>query len=257
MAMLAILILTYNVEANITECIKSAQFADEIVVIDSGSTDKTIEIATSLGVKCIFHSMREGFAAQRNFALTQTNAEWVMFLDADERITSELSDEIRSVISNQEAYSWEILRVNILFGQRVYYGGHSPDWSLRLYPRTAIRWEGSVHEKALVTLPVRKLKNTMLHYTYTTWDRYLFKLSQYTSLMAQQMFEHQKKARFIDIVFRPWFAFLRFYLLKSGWRDGKIGFIMAVFHGFYTMTKYVRLYTLHKQKEYNDESRNF
>ena len=247
MGKLAVLILTYNEEKNICDCMQSVDFADEVIVIDSGSTDRTVELATQLGAKCIDHPMDEGFSGQRNFALTQTKAEWVLFLDADERIMPELAAEIRAVVKENKENAYEILRINVVFGTIVKHGGHSPDYSLRLYPREAIKWQGLVHEQALVSLPVNKLKNHMLHHTYTNWDRYFFKFNQYTTMMADQMHKRGKKARFTDITFRPWAGFLRFYVFKSGWRDGKIGFILAVFHFFYTMTKYVKLYYLQKE----------
>lgn len=245
---IAVLILTFNEENNIRQCIESVTFADEVMIIDSGSTDHTLDIASSLGAKVVSHAMTEGFAGQRNFALQQTQAEWVLFLDADERITPELAVEIQEILRVGEAFAYNILRRNIIFGQEVGYGGHSPDFSLRLYPRTAISWQGLVHEQANVTLPIKKTKYAMLHYTYMSWDRYFFKFNQYTTMMAEKMLENGKKTNITDIVLRPWFAFIRFYILKSGWRDGKIGFIMAVYHAFYTMTKYVKLYYLRKER---------
>ena len=245
---LAVLILTYNEEKNIEECVASVSFADEIIVIDSGSTDQTCQLAEKLGVKFVYHPMDEGFAGQRNFALQQTGADWVLYLDADERITPELAGEIQEIVQKDEQYAYEILRNNVVFGQHVGYGGHSPDYSLRLYPRLAISWEGVVHEQAKVTLPIRKSKNGMLHYTYTSWDRYFFKFNQYTTMMAEKMLENGKKTKITDITLRPCFAFFRFYILKSGWRDGRIGFIMAAYHAFYTMTKYVKLYYLRKER---------
>ena len=244
---IAVLILTYNEEKNIEECVSSASFAHEVIVIDSGSTDSTMEITQRLGAKFAYHPMNEGFAGQRNFALTQTEADWVLYLDADERITPELAGEIQEVIQQQEQCAYQILRRNVVFGQHVKYGGHSPDWSLRLYPRMAISWEGVVHEQANVTLPIKKLKNHMFHHTYTSWERYFFKFNQYTTMVAEKMLEKGKKANMTDIVVRPWFGFMRFYLFKSGWRDGKIGFILAVFHAFYTMAKYVKLYYLQRE----------
>jgi len=249
MGKLTALILTYNEEKNIRDCITSVKFADEIIIIDSGSTDRTIEIAEQLGAKCIVHPMDEGFAGQRNFALAQTTAEWVLFVDADERITPELAKEISTVVECNEQYAYEILRINVVFGTIVGHGGHSPDYSLRLYPRTAINWQGFVHEQALVTLPIQRLKKHMFHHTYTSWERYFFKFNQYTTLMAEQMYKKGRKTGFIDIVLRPWAGFLRFYVFKSGWRDGKIGFILAVFHFFYTMAKYVKLYYIQNAAE--------
>lgn len=243
----AVLILTFNEEKNIAECIASASFADEIVVVDSGSTDRTVSIAQELGAKCIYHSMEEGFAEQRNFALKQTNADWVFYLDADERLDSGVAGEIREIVATKNPVAYQILRMNVIFGKQVKYGGHSPDWSLRLYPRMAVKWEGKVHEHAKVEVPIRSMKSHMLHYTYTSWDRYFYKFNQYTTILAEQMHSRGKCPKITDFIIRPWVAFIRFYILKSGWRDGMTGLIFALFHSFYTLTKYVKLYYLGKE----------
>ena len=125
---IAILILTYNEESNIKDCIETAKFADEIIVIDSGSSDNTKAIAESMGAKFIYNEMT-GFAKQRNFALLQTKCEWVMYLDADERLTNDACDEIKKIVKEGTRAAYEILRMNIVFGKRVFYGGHSPDYS--------------------------------------------------------------------------------------------------------------------------------
>lgn len=241
---LAVLILTYNEEHNIADCIGSASFADEVIIIDSGSTDKTLEIAEKLGATCVFHPITEGFAAQRNFALTQTEAEWVLYLDADERLSQEAAEEIGSIVAEGIPAAYQIVRFNVLFGCMVRHGTYSPDCILRLYPRAHIHWEDLVHERPRVDLPVKKLRSHMLHYTYTSWDRYFFKFNQYTSLMAEQMHQKGRKAYITDILLRPLFAFLRGYIFKSGWRDGMTGLIFALLHLFYTMTKYAKLYYL-------------
>lgn len=241
MKKVAALILTYNEEENIADCIKSAAFADEVIVVDSGSNDNTQKIAESLGAKIYVHAM-DGFAEQRNFALQQTQADWVFYLDADERVTAAASREIKMLVEKDEAAAYEIKRINIVFGQMMKYGGHAPDYSLRLYPRQAVRWEGTVHEKVIVDLPIKKMEHPMNHYTYTDWDRYFVKFNQYTTLMAEKMHERGKTANVVDLVFRPWYAFFRFYILQLGFLDGKMGFVFAVFHGFYTFSKYVKLF---------------
>ena len=242
MPRLAILILTYNEEKNIGPCMDSAAFADEIVVVDSGSTDQTAAIVAEKGGKVVVHPMTEGFAGQRNFALTQTQAEWVLFLDADERLAPEVAEEVRSIMERGDAFAYEILRKNIVFGQPIFHGGHAPDWSLRFYPRAAIHWKGIVHEAATVTLPVKRLQACMYHHTYQEWERYFFKFNQYTTLLAQKMREEGKKVRFSDLVLRPMAGFFKFYILKAGWRDGRMGLVLALLHFFYTMTKYLKVY---------------
>lgn len=238
MKKIAVLILTYNEEHNIVECIKSADFADEIIVIDSGSTDHTQEIVENLGV-IFYHHVMTGFADQRNFALLQTQADFVFYLDADERLTAAAGLEIRALIEVGD-YAYQIKRINIVFGQSMKYGAQSPDYSLRLYPRNAIHWNGKVHESAVVGLPIKKMKNVMYHYTYTDWNKYFIKFNQYTTLMADRMHDDGKKTHLSDLTIRPWFAFFRVYILKLGFLDGKMGFIFAMLHGYYTFAKYVK-----------------
>lgn len=223
--------------------------ADEILVVDSCSSDETRAIAESLGARVVVRPMPDGFAAQRNFALTQTNCEWVMFLDADERITPELAVEIRDTVNKNEPYAFDILRLNHVFGKLMRYGGFRPDWSLRLYPRSVISWTGLVHEQAHVTCPRRRLKSPMNHFTYDDWNRYFDKFNRYTSIMARKMFEEGKRASLLEALFRSIWGFFRVYVLQSGWRDGRLGFIFSIIHFHYTFVKYVKLDDLYRQRD--------
>lgn len=248
MPRLAIIILTQNEENNIDGVLESAAFADEILIIDSGSTDRTQELAERNGAKFVSHPMSEdGFAGQRNFALTQTEAEWVFYLDADERITSEAAEEIKNVVYQNEQIAYKIKRMNVVFGQMMKYGEHRPDWCVRLFPRKQVHWTGVVHESPKTKLPIEALQHPLHHYTYTDWHRYFEKFNQYTDLMAQRMWESGKRASFMDILIHPAFAFIRFYFLRLGLLDGRQGLIFALNHYFYTMIKYVKLY--YKQRE--------
>lgn len=250
MPRLAVLILTRNEEKNIADCIKSAAFADEIVVIDSGSTDGTERIAREMGARFVVHPMDdEGFAGQRNFALTAATAEWVLYLDADERVLPDTAAEIVAIVADNKYVAGRVKRLNVVFGQMMRYGEHGPDFVTRLFPRDSVTWTGVVHEAAETTLPVVTLKNPLHHYTYTDWTRYFEKFNQYTTLMADKMYERGKRATFLDILLHPTFAWLRFYVLKRGFLDGRQGFIFAATHYFYTMIKYVKLY--YRQREEN------
>ena len=240
---LAVLILTYNEERNIEECLQSASFADEIIVIDSYSEDRTLELAERDGARVVQNEMKS-FAAQRNFAMAQTRADWVFFLDADERVTPEAAEEIVGIVQKNERIMWRVKRRNILFGQRMRFGGHRPDYVTRLFPKDAVRWEGLVHERVICDLPIKNLQGEVLHYTYTEWNRYFVKFNQYTTLMAERQYEEGKHSSMVKIVLHPLFAFFRFYILQLGFLEGKLGFIFAVFHAFYTMVKYVKLYYL-------------
>lgn len=250
MLRLAVLILTRNEEAHIEACIKSASFADEIVVIDSGSIDKTQAIAESMGAKFITHPMGEdGFAGQRNFALTQTTADWVFYLDADERIQEEAAREIRRIVSDDNPAVYQVERQNIVFGKMMHHGGHRPNFVYRLYPRTAIHWQGKVHEGIETDLPRKTLHNVLLHYTYTTWKQYFAKFNQYTSLAAQSMFERNKRVGKAGALGHAVFTFIRDYLLRGGFLDGFMGLTMSVMASVYTFVKYLKLINLYRLQD--------
>lgn len=247
---IAVLILTQNEEKNIVDCISSVSFADEILVIDSGSTDQTQLYARKAGAKVFIHPMDEqGFAGQRNFALTQTKADWVFYLDADERVSEALADEIIAVTRSAADAVYEIKRISVVMGQQMHYGVYRPDYIARLFPRTSVEWIGVVHEQAEVKLPVQRLNSPALHYSDTSWEQYLAKLNQYTTLMADKMQQQGKHTGLLKMQLHAWHAFWQMYIIKQGFRDGRQGFLLCLYHYFYTLTKYVKLY--YKQNERN------
>ena len=246
---LAVIILTHNEEHHIEACIGSAAFADEILVIDDCSTDRTAQLARAAGARVVVHPLAGDFAGQRNFALTATAADWVLYVDADERVSPETAGALRRVMAEGARAVYEVRRVNVAFGQRMHYGAHRPDYPRRFFPRDAVRWEGLVHERTVSGLPVRRLGGCLLHYTYTDWDRYFQKFNQYTTLMAKRQYAEGRRAPFLKILLDPPFAFVRFYILQRGFLDGRLGFILAMLHGFYTMVKYVKLHDLYAQRQ--------
>ena len=218
---LAVIILTHNEEQHIGACIESASFADEILVIDDESTDRTAELARAAGARVVAHPLAGDFAGQRNFALTQTDADWVLYVDADERVQPETEAELRRIMAEDARAVYEIKRINVAFGQRMYYGGHRPDYPRRFFPHDAVRWEGLVHERTESALSVRRLKGSLLHYTYTTWEHYFQKLNQYTTLMAERQYAEGKRASFLKILFDPPFAFFASTFFNAGlWTGG-------------------------------------
>lgn len=247
---IAVLILTKNEEKNIVDCISSVSFADEILVIDSGSTDQTQTLARQAGARVLIHPMDAlGFAGQRNFALAQTKADWVFYLDADERVSDALAEAIKTVIQQPAEAAYEIKRVSVVMGQEMHYGVYRPDYIARLFPRTAVQWTGVVHEQAEVQLPVRRLKASARHYSDTSWEQYFAKFNQYTTLMADKMQQQGRHTGFIKMHLHALYAFLQMYIIKQGFRDGRQGFLLCLYHYFYTLTKYVKLY--YKQNENN------
>lgn len=247
MPRLAVLILTKNEEKNIEECIKSVSFADEVVVIDSGSTDKTQEKAESLGARFVVHEMDEaGFAGQRNFALQQTEAEWIMYLDADERVIPGAVPVIQQAVASNEQKGYRLERKNIVFGKRMHHGGNRSDYSARLYPREKIKWQGVVHESVVTDLPWENIDNGLDHYTYTTWQQYFGKFNHYTSLAAREMFDRGGKVSCGGAVSHAFFALIRDFILRKGFLDGFMGLVMAIMAGTYTLVKYLKVINLYR-----------
>lgn len=249
MASLSVLILAKNEEKNIGDCITSALFADEIIVIDDNSADRTAEIATSLGAKVVQHAMNGNWGAQQTFAIEQATGDWIFFLDADERFTPALVEETKQAIAQNELYAYKVPRLNHFMGEVVHHCGWYPDYGFHLVPRANFRVEGLVHPQFIHDYPTRYFKNHMLHYPYVSWEQYFNKFNLYTRLAAEKNYSRGKRANFFfDVMIRPFFAFNKMYVLKAGFLDGRLGFTLSVFHFFYTMAKYVKLYWLQKQK---------
>lgn len=247
MAKITTLILAKNEERNIEECIRSVLFSDEILVIDDFSTDRTKEIAERLGARVIQRAMAGDWGGQQTFAIKNASCEWVLFIDADERISEALAKEITATVQKGEKKAYWILRQNKFHHNKATHGVLRPDYVNRLFPAEGSYVSGYVHPTIVTPYPNDKLKNIMYHYTYDNWDQYLRKLNNYTRLAAEKYRDQHKSCSFIkDICFRPLWAFFKVYFLNGGFLDGKMGWILSVNHYFYTMNKYVKLYYLYK-----------
>lgn len=247
MAKISALILAKNEERNIEECIKTVLFCDEVLVIDDFSTDRTKAIAESLGARVMQRSMAGDWGGQQTFAIQNTKYEWVLFVDADERISEPLAKEIRAVVNNGKQNAYWIRRANKFHFNEATHGILRPDYVNRLFPAKNSYVEGYVHPEIKAPYPNKKLKHVMYHYTYDNWDQYFGKFNNYTRLAAEKYKKNGKSCSFFrDIVLRPLWAFFKIYILNLGFLDGKLGFIFSVNHYFYTMTKYVRLFYLYK-----------
>lgn len=243
MATLAVVILTKNEEKHIEACIKSASFADDILVVDSGSTDRTEELAKNAGARFVSHPFGEdGFAGQRNFALTQIETDWIFYLDADERITTEGKVAIQDIVNGKQVRgAYRIKRLNIVMGKMMFYGGHKPDYSDRLFSRDHVHWEGFVHEVAKTDLPLETMSGNLHHYTYNSWEQYFQKFTKYTTMAAESYYQSGKRISPIGAISHSCFAFVRMYLLKQGFRDGYLGLVMSIMAAFYDLVKYQKL----------------
>ena len=242
MAKISALILAKNEERNIKACIETLSFVDDILVIDDFSTDKTKAVAEKLGARVIQHGMNGDWGAQQTFAIQNAKYEWVLFVDADERISDPLAKEIRSVVEIGEQKAYWIKRENRFYHHHATHGVLRPDYVNRLFPAKGSYVEGYVHPQIIAPYPNEKLHGVMYHQ--------LNKLNNYTTLAAAKYKKNGKKCNFfLDIVLRPFWAFFKVYVLNLGFLDGKMGWILSTNHYFYTMNKYLKLYFLYHDED--------
>jgi len=239
--LLTAILITKNEAKNIAECLSGLRFCDEIVVIDNNSEDGTAEIARSMGCQVIQTDDWPGFGCQKQRALDNAHGIWVLSIDADERVTSELQTEIQTAISNGAASGYLIKRKSEFLGQWMRHGGWTPDYVLRLARRELCRFDPSpVHEKLLVEGVIAKLRHHFLHYSYRTIDDVLSKQRRYALISAEKI-RNQKgdKASVVGATLRSLWTFLRLYCLRLGVLDGRRGFISAVFKAQEVFWKYL------------------
>ncbi len=244
MQKLAILILTKNEEKNIVDAIKNAQqCSNDIIIIDSGSTDNTVELAEMAGARVYFRAWDNDFAAQRNFGLSKTDAAWVLYLDADERMNDEMIKMINNIISEgKQDFQYELKRKSVAFGKMFNYGVLKPDFVRRMFPRNSVTWINKVHEKPVCALPCKTLAGYLKHYTYITWEQWQVKFCNYTTIWADEAYANGKRVGLMDVLGHSVGAFMKMFVLRLGFLDGLMGSYLCLTHFFYTMIKYLKLY---------------
>lgn len=251
MGSLAILILTKNEEDNIVDVIRNAKTCtDEVVIIDSGSTDQTVSLAEREGASVAFRAWDGDFSAQRNFALTQTQADWVLYVDADERITPTLKDAIRHIVQKGALDTqYAIKRKSVAFGVTFNHGVLNPDRVLRMFPRNKVTWVNKVHEHPECPLPKKNLPGYFEHYAYVDWHEWEEKLCLYTTIWAQDAFKRGKRTSLPGILLHSIGGFFKMFVLRKGFLDGWIGSYLCCTHFFYTMLKYIKLHELQRKSD--------
>ena len=244
---ISVTIITKDEEKNISDCLKSVAWADEIIVVDSESTDRTVELAKKFTDKVIIRKW-EGYVPQKRYVLSLANNEWVLSLDADERVTAELKEEILN-LSPGEFSGFKIRRKNFLLKKEITSCGWEKDYQLRLFKKgkTDLN-ERLVHEKFVTEGKVGTLKNPMLHFTFSSFEEYLAKINSYTSLKAQELFKKKKKVGGWTIFSHTVSAFFAFFFIRRGFRDGVYGLIISLLHSVSTMMNYVKLWELQNRK---------
>ncbi|MBF4484196.1 glycosyltransferase family 2 protein [Flavobacterium sp. CSZ] len=243
---LTALVITYNEEQNIKAVLDNLAFADEIIVVDSFSSDTTFEIASSFKNVKVAQRIFDNFASQRNYALSLATNSWIIFIDADERLTTELENEISNIINDKDSASAYFMYRTFMFqNKKLRFSGWQTDKIIRLFKKEEAHYnhEKIVHEKLIVSGTIGKLKNKLVHYSYSGYEDYKQKMILYGQLKAQEELAKKTKPHFFHFYIRPVYQFLNQYILRLGILDGKKGIIICYLN---TLSVYVRFQELKK-----------
>lgn len=243
MVPISAVLITKNEELRLPEALESVRFCDEIVVVDSGSTDRTREIAGAAGARVAVNTPWPGWVAQRNLVVDLASNDWILALDADERVPQALQKEIESLRARGFDHAgYRIPRVAHYMSSWIRATDWYPDPQIRLFDRRRARWEGAlVHESVQVRGSIGRLRSDMQHHPYQDISEHMKKIDTYTTLWAQQAWEAGRRASLLDLVFAPGFAFLRNMALKRGFILGRAGLTVSTMNAYYTYIKLAKL----------------
>ncbi|MBD3401967.1 glycosyltransferase [candidate division GN15 bacterium] len=250
MSRLSVVIITRNEEANLGRCLESVAFADEVIVVDSDSTDRTEEISVSRGAQFVTIEWA-GFGPAKQAGVDRATGEWVLSIDADEAVPADLAEEITRVIADPDSLDGYYLpRRTQFLGRWIGHCGWYPDYVLRLFRRERGRFDGAVvHEKVVVDGRVGRLKHDLLHYSYPTLEEYFVKFNRYTTMGAEQAHAAGKRAGWFAIAIKPVATFFTHYVSRQGFRDGLEGFLISTLSSAAVLVKYAKLRHLRRQQE--------
>jgi glycosyltransferase involved in cell wall biosynthesis len=251
--MLSATIITLNEERNLRECLESVRFADEIIVVDSGSRDLTQSIAKEFKAQ-VFQEPWKGFAGQKNSAQDKARGPWILNVDADERVTEALRLEIQKTLKEDPpAAGFRVPRKNYFCGQWIRHGGWYPNYQMRLYKKDAGKFASrEVHEQVRVKGPVETLTSPLEHFTYHSISDYIQRMDRYSELSARQYLKEDRRVSWPAVLLRSWFTFMQMWVLKRGFLDGANGLILAALYSQYTFIKYSKLKQLRHDEYLNN-----
>ena len=241
-------IITRDEEDRLPDCLASLGWCDEMVVVDSHSTDRTRAIAESAGARVIERDW-PGHVAQKEFAVRAATHDWVFCIDADERVSEELAAEIeaRRAAGFEGAAGYSLPRLSSYLGRPIRHGSWYPDRKLRLFDRRCGGWSGrDPHDRVVVQGRVEELRSDLLHQPYRSFDDHLRTIDRYADIMAEELRRDGRRARLLDIVLRPPLRFLSFYVLRGGFLDGWRGLLLAYLAAHYVRLRYVKLWLLER-----------
>jgi (heptosyl)LPS beta-1,4-glucosyltransferase len=246
-------VITRNEADALADALRSVSWADEIIVIDAESTDDTVTLARQFTDR-VYVRPWKGYVDQKNHAASLATHDWILSLDADERVTPPLAEEIRTVLATEPASNgYRMPRVSFYFGRWMRTTDMYPDYQLRLYDRRHARWEGKyVHESVRVDGTPGYLKNELQHHPYRDLSEHLIRMDRYTTLAARQMHEQGRRATVMSLLIHPRLAFFRNYILKGGFRDGKAGLVISLVNSYYVFLKFAKLWEIQNNSDNSD-----
>jgi len=246
MEKISAVMIVYNEEANLRDCLETVTWADEIVVVDSHSSDRTEEIARRY-TDAFFQKTYRGHIDKKRFAVSKARHEWVFSIDADERVTPELAEEIKETFREGpgDVAGFDMPRLTRHLGRWIRHGEWYPDRVTRLFRKSRMRYEGTEpHDKVVLDGARGHFRGTILHYNYRDFAHQIETVQAYSDQASRALFEKGKRTGFFNLVLRPWAKFMKCYVLKRGVQDGWPGFIIAFTSAFYVLAKYAKLYEL-------------
>ncbi len=243
------IILAKNEEENIKDCINSLKFCSELIVIDDDSTDNTAKIAKSFGAKVIKHSLKMNFADQSNFAISKAGNDWVLFVDADERISNELEIEITHSLESKEYEAYSLKRIDYMWGKWLRYGEVGNFHSVRLIKKGSGKWIRRVHQYYKTLGKVGELKNPILHYPHKNLRSFINHIDQWSELHAIANMEEGKRSTLTKIIFYPVGHFINNYIFKLGFLDGMHGLVFALVMASHSYLSWSKLFLIQNKKE--------
>ena len=238
---LSAVLIALNAASQIEPCLRSLAFCDEIIVVDSGSNDDTVYLAERHGAKVVQSEWR-GFGPQKQFAVTQAKYDWVLCIDADERVSEPLQQSIKMALDMPPFHAYRFARCNRFMGRYLRHGEGYPDWSLRLFDRRHACWsDDAVHEKVVTDVSVGVLNGDLLHDSAETLDSYLAKQNRYTTLAAKEALARGKRASVAQMLLSPTMRFIKFYFLRLGFLDGAAGLAHILIGCGNSFAKYAKM----------------
>lgn len=246
---LSAFLIVFNEEKNIERCLNSIKWANEIVIVDSNSTDRTVEVCQRYTDK-IFSREFLNYSDQKNFALSQITGDWALSIDADEELTEALVNEIKDLLqSNPQHDGYRIHRTSYIFGRQFHFSGTQHDKPIRLFKKGRGEFTQPIHEIVSIRGSVGELKNEINHFTYDNISSYFLRLHRYTTMEAEFLATKCQKVNITDWTIRPFAMFLKLYIINQGFRDGFEGFLFCFFSGWYVFVKHVKCLELLRRKQ--------